>query len=55
MFNKAWAFASLGLKNNALFAALAMAAEQLMKNLKAQGISNTVWAFASLGYSKAPN
>ena len=47
--NTAWAFATVGQKNEPLFAALAKAAEQRMKDFKAQEISSTAWAFATVG------
>ena len=39
--NTAWAFATVGQKNEPLFALLATAAEQRMKDVDAQAISNT--------------
>ena len=39
----------MGQKDELLFAALAKAAEQRMKDFKAQEISNTAWAFATVG------
>ena len=42
--NTAWAFATVGQKNEPLFTALAKAAERRMKDFEAQAISNTAWA-----------
>ena len=41
-------------KNEPLFAALAKAAEQRMKDFNTQDVSNTAWAFAKAGQKKEP-
>ena len=48
--NTAWAFATVGHKEERLFTALAAAAaEQRMRDFNSQGLVNTEWAFATVG------
>ena len=44
--NTAWAFATVGLSDENLFAALAMAGAQRVWDFKPQDLTNTAWAFA---------
>ena len=47
--NTAWAFATVGHKNERLFTALAAAAERRIKDFNSQEVVNTAWAFATVG------
>ena len=47
--NTAWAFATVGQKDEQLFKALAKMAEQRLDEFNAQGLANTAWAFATVG------
>ena len=47
--NTAWAFATLGHKDERLFSTLAAAAEQRMRDFNSQELANTAWAFATVG------
>ena len=42
--NTAWAFATVGHKEERLFTALEVAAEQRMRDFKSQDLANTAWA-----------
>ena len=44
--NTAWAFATVGRKDERLFSTLAAAAEQRMRDFNSQELANTAWAFA---------
>merc|ERR1712224_998624 len=48
--NTAWAFATLGHKDEWLFAALAAAAERRLRDFNSQELANTAWAFATLDH-----
>ena len=50
--NTAWAFASMGYKEERLFTALAAAAERRMRDFTSQDLANTAWAFATLGHKE---
>jgi len=45
--NTAWAFATVGHKDEQFFQALARMAEQRLDEFDAQGLANTAWAFAT--------
>ena len=45
--NAAWVFATAGQLDEALFAALARAAEPRLGEFKAQNLANNAWAFAT--------
>ena len=47
--NTAWAFATVGQKDEQLFKALAKMAERRLDEFNAQGLANTAWAFATVG------
>ena len=47
--NTAWAFATVGHKEEPLFMVLASAAEQQMRDFDSQNLANTAWAFATVG------
>ena len=47
--NTAWAFATLGVKDDALLDALAKQAVDVIGEMNSQGVANTAWAFATLG------
>ena len=47
--NTAWAFATVGQKDDQLFKALARMAEQRLHEFNAQNLANTAWAFATVG------
>ncbi len=49
--NMAWAFATAGLLDQPLFAALAGAAERRLCEFDAEGLANLAWAFAKAGQS----
>ena len=46
--NVAWAFATVGRKEERLFSTLAAAAEQRMRDFNSQNLGNTAWAFATV-------
>ena len=48
--NIAWAFATLGYENKALFESLGAEAVRKIRDFNPQDIANTAWAFATLGY-----
>ena len=47
--NTAWAFATVGQKDELLFNALARMAERRLDQFNVQGLANTAWAFATVG------
>ena len=47
--NTAWVFATLGLIDVEMFAAVAREPERCPGNFKSQGLADTAWAFAALG------
>jgi hypothetical protein len=47
--NTAWAFATLGIKNDPLFGALAQEASKQVSHFIPQALANAAWAFATLG------
>ena len=47
--NTAWAFATVGQKDEPLFNALAKMAERRLDQFNAQELANTAWAFAMVG------
>ena len=47
--NTAWAFATVGQKDELLFNALARMAERCLDQFRAQELANTAWAFATVG------
>ena len=49
--NTAWAFAAMGQLDEALFAALARAAEPRLNEFNAQHFANAAWAFATAARS----
>ena len=46
--NTAWAFATVGQKDERLFSTLAAAAEQRMRDFNAQDLANTSWALTDI-------
>ena len=48
--NTAWAFATVGHKDERLFSTLAAAAERRMRDFNSQELANTAWAFATVGH-----
>ena len=48
--NTAWAFATVGHKEERLFTALAAAAERRMRDFNSQDLANTAWAFTTVGH-----
>merc|ERR1712185_151071 len=52
--NTAWAFATVGHKDEWLFSMLAAAAEQRMKDFHLQELTSTAWAFAKVGHKDEP-
>ena len=48
--NLAWAFATIGQKDEQLFAALAGAAVQRVGDFNSQELANTAWSFAMVGH-----
>ena len=48
--NTAWAFATEGQADAALFEALAMGAKQRLGEFNPQDLANTAWAFATVGH-----
>ena len=48
--NTAWAFATLGHENKALFESLGDEAVRKIRDFKPQELANTAWAFGTLGY-----
>ena len=49
--NMAWAFATVDLSDELLFAVLAKVAQWQVGKCKAQNLANTAWAFATLDLS----
>ena len=47
--NTAWAFATVGHKEEQLFMTLAAAGERRMRDFNLQNLTNTAWAFATAG------
>ena len=47
--NTAWAFTTVDHKGERLFTALAVAAEQRMRDFNSQELANAAWAFATTG------
>ena len=47
--NTAWAFATVGQKDDQLFKALPRIAERRLDQFNGQGLANTAWAFATVG------
>ena len=48
--NAAWAFATVGHKDECLFSTLAAAAERRMMDFNSQHLANAAWAFATVGH-----
>ena len=48
LVNTAWAFATVGHKEEWLFTALAFAAERHRRNFNSQNLANTAWAFENI-------
>ena len=48
--NTAWAFATVGHKDERLFSTLAAAAERRTMDFNSQNLANTAWAFATAGH-----
>ena len=48
--NTAWAFATVGHKDERLFSTLAAAAERRMRDFNSQNLANTAWAFATVSH-----
>ena len=48
--NTAWAFATVGHKDERLFSMLAAAAERRMRDFNSQVLANTAWAFAKVDH-----
>ena len=47
--NTAWAFATLGIKDDKLFRAISTESLEKIQNFNTQELANTAWAFATLG------
>ena len=47
--NMAWAFATVGQKDEQLFKALARMDDRRLEKFRAQELANTAWAFATVG------
>ena len=50
--NTAWAFATVGQKDELLSKTLAKMAERRLDQFNAQNLANTAWAFATAGHRK---
>ena len=48
--NTAWAFATVGHKDERLFSTLSAAAERRLGDLGSQGLVGTAWAFATMDH-----
>ena len=46
--NITWAFATVGLRDEKLFAALVSTADRWLSKFHAQDVANTAWAFAAV-------
>ena len=48
--NTAWAFATVGHKDERLYSTLAAAAQQRMRDFNSQELANTAWVFVTVGH-----